>query len=219
MNFIMEFFRVSYYAIRMSFQFLYGLYWINKLPNGIIAIFGGKHIGSESPYAVQAYDIANTLVKNNFSVITGGGPGIMLAANCGAKDQTTKKKLNKIHTLGISVHGVDTSFKNMCAPLIEFDFFFLRKWFLIRYSCGFIIFPGGIGTADEFFEVLNLIKTNHMKRVPIVLIGTQYWESLIHWFEQSGIEQGFILKKYRTLFEVTDNLDHAYSVIQQGCKS
>ena len=202
---------------KARWQLMRGLVKLSGLQGPIVSVFGGKGVGKESVYFEAAYKLSGQLVENGFSIITGGGPGIMSAANCGALDKAKSLGLNKIHTLGIGVHSVDVDFENPCANVFFTNYFFVRKRLLFRYSCGFVIFPGGIGTMDEFFEILNLIKVEKMKPVPIILFGTSYWKPMLTWYNQA-VEQRFISTEYKSLFTVADSTDHVQIVIDAHCR-
>ncbi len=201
---------------KASWQLMRGLYKISCLHGPIISIFGGKGLGRENAYSEHAYKLAGQLVEHGFSIVTGGGPGIMEAASCGAVDKQKSLKLSGMRTLGISLYDLDRGFINPCSDVFFTDYFFIRKRLLFRYSCGFVIFPGGIGTADELFDLLNLIKAKKMKQVPVILFGTKYWHQLINWYEYA-IDQGFILPEFKSMFTVVDSVDHAYTVINAHC--
>lgn len=200
-------------SFKACFQLMYGVYRLSRLAQPIVAIFGGKGAYESGKYAQWAEDAGQACVENNMSVITGGGPGIMEAANCGAYKASQDKKQ---WTLGIGVRGVDIGFVNPCAPLITVDYFFVRKWLLTRYACGFILFPGGIGTVDEFFEVLNLIKLGRLDRIPIVLVGSSYWKDLINWYKHA-FEYEFTSMPSHTAFIVTDDPQEAVRIIVASC--
>ena len=143
-------------------------------------MFGGTHLQPDSVFMQQAAHLAHKLAHNGMPVLTGGGPGIMEAASCGAL--SAHKKV--ITTIGISVTGLEAGLKESTCPrtVIEMDNFPARKWLLIHYSSGFAVFPGGYGTLDELMELLTLIQTKKRKKAPIVLIGSDYWKPLVHGF-------------------------------------
>ena len=199
-------------GVKSGFQFVYGFYYLSRLQQPIVSIFGGKGAYEEGKYVQWAQDAAARAAEWNMSVITGGGPGIMEAANCGI---FKPRKNGKNITLGIGVRGVDEDFINPCAPLIWVDYFFVRKWLLTHYSCGFIIFPGGIGTMDEFFEVLNLIKLKKLRAVPIILIGTSYWHHIIQWYNHA-FEYEFTNLPAQSAFIITDDPIEAIDIIYQS---
>ncbi len=217
MRFIFEMIRIMWLSVKSGVQLAYGSYKLLQLAQPIVAIFGGKGAYESGKYARWAEEVGQRCVEQNMSVITGGGPGIMEAANCGAYKASRDKKRWTRWTLGIGVSGVDVDFHNPCAPMVTVDYFFVRKWLLTRYACGFILFPGGIGTMDEFFEVLNLTKLGKMRRVPIVLVGSSYWKDLIGWYKHA-FESEFITLAPQNSFVVTDDLEQAVKIIAAFCQ-
>lgn len=201
-------------AVRSGIEQIHGAYAITKLQQPIVTIFGGMRAKLNDPFAQQAYQMARLLVEHKITVLTGGGPGIMEAANCGAASVAQDKGLKATDTLGIAVLGVDEDFDNPCSELYKVRHFFVRKNLLIRYSIGFIVFPGGIGTMDELFEVLNLLKHHRIPPLPVVLIGKEYWSPLLAWFNDSALEGGFIKPEYLEFFTVTDDLNVALERVQ-----
>lgn len=216
MFFILESLKLLFASIRSLFGMVRGLYWLSRLNPPIITIFGGRSAGALALYAQQAHDVAQLCVERDFAVLSGGGPGMMQAANCGAFEGSLKKKYKPICTFGIGVRGVDDNYVNVSAPVLRVDSFFTRKWLLTRYSSAFIVFPGGIGTADELFEVLNLMKLGKLETKPVILFGSAYWQPLVTWFESSGIHQGFIAQHNRKLFHVTDDVQGVMNIISES---
>lgn len=216
-QFFLENIRVMGRIIRLGFQFLYGLWRFSALKPPIVSVFGGKNVVDDSEYGKKAYELSRLLTQHNISIVTGGGPGIMKAANCGALDASLNGKNNDLHTFGVGVRGVDEQEHNECAPMITVDYMFVRKWFLIQYARGFVLFPGGVGTMDELFEVLNLMKLNKIKRVPVILIGADYWKKIDEWYTDYAIKQGMVLQQYRDLFEITDDITYAVDVLKKAC--
>lgn len=200
--------------IKISTQILYGHYKISKLDQPIISIFGGSRFKDDDFYFRSAHSLARRLVANNISILTGGGPGIMKASNCGAIYYSDKK----IRSIGIGVKDLPES-RNMCAQeYIELDYFFARKWLLTRYSIGFIVFPGGFGTLDELFEILTLMQTKKMSRAPIILVGVEYWKGFFNWINAESIRHGLIDVKEEELFVITDDMDQIFCLILDQCK-
>jgi len=205
----------SYYARlkRVYRQTLYGVWKLTGIPGPKVSIFGSARLEQEDPYAKLAHQIAAKLVENDISVLTGGGPGIMEAAHCGAISNGKNAK-----SLGIGVTEIGEG-KNPCVQeYIELDYFFARKWLLTNYSIAFIVFPGGFGTLDELGEVLTLIQTNKLPGVPIVLIGYEYWLPLMHWLEDEALKHGTISADDLKLFTLTDDLDYAFNIVSNFCK-
>jgi len=193
-------------------QTLYGVWKITGVPAPRVTIFGSARLEQDDPYAKQAHKMGVMLVENKISVLTGGGPGIMEAANCGAVDQDAKVK-----SIGISVEDLGEGI-NPCAQIsLELRYFFARKWLLTRYSSAFIVFPGGFGTLDEMAEVITMVQTKRIAPVPIVLVGVEYWEPFMHWLESEALKHGTVSTEDIALFTITDDLDQAFCLARDEC--
>lgn len=205
---------LAYRFFRVFLHIIYGVWRVSKLPQPIISIFGSAKMPQADKYAKEANQIAAWLVEQNISVLTGGGPGIMEAANCGA---IHRKEKGEIKSIGIGVRGLNEP-KNICVEeYFELDYFFARKWLLTQYSSGFIVFPGGFGTLDELSEVLTLIQTRQMKKVPIVLVGKDYWHPFMQWITQEAFPRGLIKAEHLNLFSVTDDPYKAFCFVRGEC--
>jgi uncharacterized protein (TIGR00730 family) len=201
--------------LRVFLQIIYGAWRISKLSHPIVSIFGSAKMPQKDKYAQEANQIAAWLVEQEMSVLTGGGPGIMEAANCGAIRSLHK---HEVHSIGIGVRGLNEP-KNLCVEeYFELDYFFARKWLLTQYSVGFIVFPGGFGTLDELSEVLTLIQTRQMKKVPIVLFGKDYWRPFLQWVREEALPHGLIKEEHVTLFSITDDPYKAVCFIRGECE-
>ena len=199
---------------KVSFQVLYGGWRVSRLSKPIVSIFGSARLKLSDPYSQQAHKLAKKYVDTDISVLTGGGPGIMEAASCGAVPQNGGKGIS----MGIGVKDLGEG-RNPCVQeYFELDHFYARKWLLTRYSVAFVVFPGGFGTLDELTEVLTLIQTRKLHRVPIVLIGSEYWASFMEWARGEALKHGTISKENLQLFTVTDDLEVAYSLICDECR-
>ncbi len=177
-----------------------------------VSIFGSARTKPDNPYYKEARDIANKLVSKGYGVITGGGPGIMEAANQGARDGGgTSVGLNiKLPFEQTSNPYIDAD-KN-----INFDYFFVRKVMFIKYSQGFIVMPGGFGTLDELFEALTLIQTDKIGRFPIILVGKSFWAGLIDWIRAVLLEREMnVNPDDMYLFVLVDNADEAVEEIDK----
>lgn len=214
MKWLVDILKVWLVALKSAFQLSYGVFKLRHLHQPVVVVFGGKGAYVNGKYASWAYDFSTKMAQQGMSVITGGGPGIMEAANCGAYESSKHKKGA---TLGIGVTGVGDTFFNECAPIIKVDYFFVRKWLFMHYACSFVFFPGGIGTMDELFEVLNLMKYNKMKRVPVILVGTEYWQDLIAWYKHAH-EDNFIVASIETAMIITDDIQKAVDVVLNSSK-
>lgn len=203
-------------SVKIAWQLLRGASKLAQVKPPIITIFGGTYTNQDSVYYKKAYDFAKKCAQSNVSVVTGGGPGIMYAANCGVKEHQVDQEY--ITTLGIAVKGVDDKFENLCSPLLWVDHFFVRKVFLIRYAMAMVVFPGGLGTCDELFEVLNYMKHKQVFHIPLVLIGVEFWQSFIDWLKNYPLKQGYMQAEYMDFFIVTDDVEYAFAYIQNRWK-
>jgi uncharacterized protein (TIGR00730 family) len=194
-----------------TFQMLYGAWRISKLPGKIVTIFGSSRIRLDTPYAKKAHELSQRFLRQDISILTGGGPGIMEAASCKLKNAGNAK------SIGIGVKGLEDRPLQCMSEYFELEYFFARKWLLTQYSSGFVIFPGGFGTLDEMAGVLTLIQTKYLKRVPVVLIGREYWDPFMQWIEKEALVHGAIVKEELDFFYITDNLDDAFCWIVGKC--
>jgi uncharacterized protein (TIGR00730 family) len=166
-----------------------------------IAVFGGSRFDEKSEYYGDAINVCEKLSNLGFSIITGGGPGIMEAANKGAKSGKSK-------SVGLNIALPHEQEPNKYQDIsMTFRYFFVRKLMFVKYSTGFVIFPGGFGTLDEFFEALTLVQTNKIKDFPIVLYGKEYWQGLVDWMGKTLVGHGVIDKDDMDLFHIVDDMD------------
>ncbi|OUV75965.1 MAG: Rossman fold protein, TIGR00730 family [Flavobacteriales bacterium TMED123] len=177
-----------------------------------VSIFGSARTKPENKYYKKAEEMAYLLTKKGYGVITGGGPGIMEAANKGAKKGAGKSVgLNIVLPFEQSANAFIDEDK-----LINFDYFFVRKVMFVKYAQGFIVLPGGVGTLDELFEAITLIQTEKIGRFPIVLLGKKYWEGLIDWIKVTMLEkEQNISKKDLNLFKIVDKPKEAVEIIDK----
>jgi uncharacterized protein (TIGR00730 family) len=164
------------FSLDVLFQFIKGFRNLHFV-GPCITIFGSARFGPEDVYYQTTEELATHLGKDGFAIMTGGGPGIMEAANKGAKNAGAL-------SLGCNI---ELPFEQQANPyldrMVTIRYFFVRKELLRKYSSGFVIMPGGLGTLDEFFEVITLIQTGKMKNFPVVVMGLEYHEKLMHYFE------------------------------------
>ncbi len=175
-----------------------------------VSIFGSARTKEGNIYYKLAEDIAYKLTLEGYGVITGGGPGIMEAANKGAQKGGGK-------SVGLNI---ELPFEQKSNPFVDSDkninfaYFFVRKTMFLKYSQGFIAMPGGFGTMDELFEAITLIQTNKVAEFPIVLVGKNYWKGLIEWLNETMyLEEKNISKSDFALFELVDTADEAVKII------
>lgn len=209
--------------LKTTIRLIIGMWRLTKMPHPAITIFGGARIAINSPIAQKATIIAQTLAGDGFSIITGGGPGIMEAANLGAIKYLEECNLAgncqlKRVSVGIGLVRLN---KDRTNPYVQenivMDHFFARKWLLVRYSVGFIVFPGGFGTLDELFEIITLVQCNRMERLPIILIDTHYWQPFIEWINTRALEQKLIGPEDAQIVTVTDDVNVAIEKIRRYC--
>lgn len=175
-----------------------------------VSIFGSARTNSDNKYYKLAEEIAKKLSQAGYGVITGGGPGIMEAANKGAKEAGGK-------SVGLNINLPFEQYPNDYIDydkLINFKFFFVRKVMFMKYAQGFIVLPGGFGTLDELFEALTLVQTMKVGRFPIVLVGKDYWGGLVEWLKMVMLKQeNNIHAEDLLLFKVVDTADEAAAEI------
>lgn len=184
-------------------EFVEGFDKLNKI-GPCVSVFGSARTKPESKYYELAVDIARKLTLSGYGIITGGGPGIMEAANKGAQMEGGK-------SVGLNI---TLPFEQSANPhidrdkLIDFEFFFVRKVMFVKYAQGFVVLPGGFGTMDELFEAMTLIQTEKIGRFPIVLIGTDFWQGLFDWIQSIMLKANLnISEEDLTLVKITDSAD------------
>lgn len=191
-------------------EFVQGYDTLGKI-GPCVSIFGSARTNPDNPYYKLAEEIANQLGEKGYGVITGGGPGIMEAANKGAKE-------GKGPSVGLNI---ELPFEQNHNPYIDkdknmnYEYFFVRKVMFVKYSQGFIVMPGGFGTLDELFESLTLIQTHKIGRFPIVLVGSDFWSGLIDWIKAVMLKEGNIDKDDLKLFTLVDTAEEAVAKIDE----
>ncbi|HEX8948179.1 MAG TPA: TIGR00730 family Rossman fold protein [Dissulfurispiraceae bacterium] len=164
-----------------------------------VTIFGSARLGPDTHYYQETVTVSKMLSQAGFSVITGGGPGIMEAANKGAK-------MGKSRSVGLNIVLPHEQQPNGHQDIkLSFRYFFIRKLMFIKYAIAFIIFPGGFGTMDELFEALTLVQTGKIESFPIILYGREYWQGLLDWMKNTLVKQGAISREDFALFQVVDD--------------
>jgi uncharacterized protein (TIGR00730 family) len=198
----------SWAIFKILAEFVDGFEKLAKIGPGV-CIFGSARTLPDNPYYKMTEEIAAKLVRHGYGVITGGGPGIMEAANKGAKDQGGK-------SVGVNIRLPHEQSHNIYIDLdklITFDYFFVRKVMFVKYSQGFIVMPGGFGTLDELFEALTLIQTKKIGRFPLVLVGREYWKGLFDWIQKILITEKNINEEDLELVNLVDTASEAVKVI------
>ena len=204
----------SWQVFKILSEFVEGFEKLSRI-GPCVSIFGSARTQPDNEYFHLAEDIAFLLTQRGYGVITGGGPGIMEAANMGAKKGHGK-------SVGINIALPFEQESNLFIDpdkLITFDYFFVRKVMFMKYAQGFVVLPGGFGTFDELFEAITLIQTDKIARFPIILVGRRYWEGLVEWIKEVMLQKEHnISEKDLDLFTIVDTseevvmeIDHFYS--------
>jgi uncharacterized protein (TIGR00730 family) len=196
----------SWRVFRIMGEFVEGFDTLSDVYNAV-TIFGSARIQPGDAYYEEAVETARLLAQEGFPIITGGGPGIMEAANRGAQEGN-----------GLSIGcNIELPFEQRLNSYVErginFRYFFVRKMMFIKYAMAFVVFPGGYGTLDELFEALTLIQTGKAKLFPVVLFGREYWSGLIAWLRDRVAAEGKIATTDLDLFQVTDSPPEAVAII------
>ena len=174
-----------------------------------VSVFGSARTKADDKYYIMAEEISYQLTQNGYGVITGGGPGIMEAANKGANRGKGK-------SVGLNITLPFEEYSNIYIDRdkkIDFDYFFVRKVMFVKYAQGFIVLPGGLGTLDEMFEAITLIQTEKIGKFPIVLVGSDFWGGMIDWIKNTLIADGKVSPKDLHIFQMADSADEAVKII------
>jgi|GEM_PF-12216 len=194
-------------VLRIQSEFVEGFGTLAEL-GPAVSVFGSARAARESAQYEQAVALGQALSRAGYAVITGGGPGIMEAANKGACEAG-----------GVSVGlGIELPFEQGLNPWVDigvnFRYFFARKTMFVKYARGFVVLPGGFGTLDELFEALTLVQTQKVTAFPIVLLGSEYWGGLLDWLKQTVVAQGMASPQDLHLMQVADDIDEAVEFIR-----
>lgn len=193
-------------VLRIQSELVQGIEKLAKLGGGV-SVYGSARLRPGNPYYQAAHDLAHGLATENVAVISGGGPGIMEAANRGAFDQPGK-------SVGLNITLPEEQDNNEFQDVsIQFRYFFVRKLMFVKYAIGFVIFPGGFGTMDELFEALTLVQTEKVQPFPVILFGSEYWNGLVDWLQSTMIAEGCIGPDDMDLFRVIDDVDEAVKIL------
>jgi len=175
-----------------------------------VSIFGSARTKPSSKYYQMARKLAARMSRDGFSVISGGGPGIMEAANRGARDARGR-------SIGLNIELPMEQDPNKFQDIsVSFRYFFVRKFMFVKYASAYVIFPGGFGTMDELFESLTLIQTDKIKAFPVVLIGSEFWGGLLDFIRDTMIVEGTVSPKDMDLLYLTDDIDEAAEIVRSS---
>lgn len=193
---------------RIMEEFINGFQVLFKVGSAV-SIFGSSRAKPNNEYCKKAYQLSYKLAKKGYGIVTGGGPGIMEAANKGAKDAKGK-------SIGLNIKlPVQQKPNPYVDTLLNFKYFFCRKVMFVKYTKGLVFFPGGFGTMDEFFEIITLIQTKRIDEVPVVLIGFEYWDGLIKWIKKTMLSNNMISRSDLKIFHLTDSPQKAVNIIDR----
>jgi len=195
--------------LRMRRELEMGFATLADVEHGV-TIFGSARTHSDDPEYRQAVEVARRLGRAGYAIITGGGSGIMAAANEGARD---------VGALSIGL-AIDLPFDEPENPWIDrplhFHYFFTRKVMFVRYASAFVVFPGGFGTLDELFEALTLIQTRKIRTFPLVLVGSAYWTPLLAWLREHVLREGKISASDLDLFTIVDDAEDVVRIVTEA---
>jgi uncharacterized protein (TIGR00730 family) len=199
-------------VLRIQAEFVEGFGTLAELPRAV-TVFGSARTGPDHPEYAQGLALGTALAEAGFAVITGGGPGVMEAANRGCSEAG-----------GLSVGlGIELPFEqglnNWVDLGINFRYFFARKTMFVKYSQAFVCLPGGFGTLDELFEALTLVQTKKVTKFPVVLLGSEYWGGLYEWIANTVHGSGKVGDKDLALLHVTDDVDDAVKIVQEAWRA
>lgn len=177
-----------------------------------ISIFGSARLQPENHYYQQTVEIARRLAKEGFSIITGGGPGIMEAANKGAFEHAG----GPVRSVGLNIQlpheQAPNPYQNVA---LNYRYFFARKVMFVKHSMGYVCMPGGFGTMDEFFEALTLMQTMKVYPMPLVLFGTEYWQGLMDWMKHAMLAHGTVSSGDFDFLTLTDDIDEVITIMRK----
>jgi uncharacterized protein (TIGR00730 family) len=199
----------SWRMFRIIAEFVEGFDTLSALRDPAVTIYGSARVPEDHPDYQKAREIARKLAEHGYGIVTGGGPGIMEAANRGASD---------VGGLSIGLN-IDLPHEQEGNPYVnlplDFRYFFVRKVMFMKYSMAFVCMPGGFGSMDELFESLTLIQTRKIKPFPIILVGSSFWSGLVDWIKEQLLGTGKIAEEDLLLFEVFDEVDDIVTYIRK----
>jgi len=198
----------AWQILRIQGEFTKGFDTFSNLP-ACVSVFGSARTKSDNPHYLEAEKFGRLITEAGFGVITGGGPGIMEAANKGAVDAEGL-------SVGVGIElPFEASMNEYVKVGVENRYFFTRKVMFLKYSQAFVVFPGGLGTLDELFETLTLAQTGHAPDFPVILVGKKYWSGLVDWMQDTLWKNGAIKQSDFDLFRVVDTAEEAVEKITE----
>jgi uncharacterized protein (TIGR00730 family) len=198
----------SWRVFRIMAEFVEGIETLSEVRNAV-SIFGSARVKPDDAYYKKAEILARLLAQNGFSVITGGGPGIMEAANKGASEAGGK-------SVGMNIRLPFEQKPNPYSNIhLDYKYFFIRKVMFVKYAMAYVILPGGFGTMDELFEALTLIQTKRIKSFPLILMGRDYWQGLLDWLKKTMLAEGKIQPADLELIQIIDDPEEVVKHIKK----
>ena len=198
-------------VFRIMGEFVEGFEALSKV-GPAVSVFGSARTKRDSKYYKLTQEIASLLAKDGYTIITGAGPGVMEAANKGAKSAGGR-------SIGLNIDVPVVQKPNRyVTTLLDFRYFFCRKVMFAKYSKAFVIMPGGFGTMDELFEALTLVQTKRMSVFPIILIGREYWGGLMEWIKKTMLSTGCISRQDLKIFHMVDDAEKVISILRDFYK-
>jgi len=198
----------SWRIFRIMAEFVEAIETLSRVKHAV-SIFGSARTKPDDPYYQKAELLARRLVEKGFGVITGGGPGVMEAANKGAAEAGGQ-------SVGMNIRLPLEQKPNPYANVsIDYKYFFIRKVMFVKYAVAYVILPGGFGTMDELFEALTLIQTKRIKSFPVILMGSEYWKGLFDWLRKTMLRDNKISPEDLERFQIIDDPDEAVKHIQK----
>ena len=190
--------RESWKVFQIMAEFVNGFETLSSIEPSV-SIFGSARFKDDNPYYQLTVDIARRLSDAGFAVVSGGGPGIMEAANKGAKDGLAP-------SVGVNIKLPHEQHDNRFQDIsLHFQHFFSRKVMFVKYASAYVVMPGGFGTLDELAEILTLIQTGKSRRIPIILVGRDFWQGLVDWFQHTMLSHAVIHADDLALFQIIDD--------------
>ena len=200
--------REAWRMFRIMSEFTMGFDVLAQL-RPAVTVFGSARVAEDDPSYQLAREVGRQLGEAGFSIVTGGGSGVMEAANRGAIDAGAR-------SAGLNIRLPEEQDANPYQTLsLNFRYFFVRKVMLVKYATAFVLFPGGFGTLDEFFETITLMQTGKIRRFPMLLVGANYWPGLLEWIDTVLGERGLIGPDDQALFEVVDTPEDVVRIVRE----
>jgi uncharacterized protein (TIGR00730 family) len=197
----------SWRLFRIIGEFVAGVEEMNDI-GPAVSIFGSARMSPSDPYYKKTVELSGLLAENKFTIITGGGGGIMEAANKGAAEKNGKSVgLNIV----LPMEQAPNPYSNI---KVEFNYFFVRKVMFVKYAMAYVIMPGGFGTLDELFEAVTLIQTKRVKPLPVILFGSEYWGGLIDWIKARLLDEKMISPDDMDILKITDDPEEVLQIVK-----